>query len=231
MDIYGFQKLTLLDYPGELACTIFTGGCNFRCPYCHNASLVLHYSQMPAKKESEIFSILNKRKHILKGLCISGGEPTLQPGLQGFIQKVKELGYLVKLDTNGSNPDLLLLLIREKLIDYVAMDIKNSLPSYPPTIGLNTFDPAAITKSTEILLEKQIPYEFRTTLSAELHTKKDMESIATWLKDADCYYLQPYQDTEDTICSHFHAPEKNTLLEYQAILQSTIKHVFIRAES
>ena len=136
MEIHGIQKMTLLDYPEKVACTIFTARCNFRCPFCHNASLVTHVDAAAAISEEEVFSFLAKRQGILDGVCITGGEPLLQPDIEEFIRKVKELGYQVKLDTNGSFPDRLEHLIDEGLVDYVAMDLKNCRERYGETVGL-----------------------------------------------------------------------------------------------
>jgi pyruvate formate lyase activating enzyme len=163
MQINGFQKLTLLDFPEKTACIVFTAGCNFRCPFCHNASLVTHIDNSYNVSEEEVFSYLKKRKGLIEGVCISGGEPLLQPDIKEFIQKVKDLGYSVKLDTNGSSPQKLIDLVNSGLVDYVAMDIKNSKEKYPLTAGINNLNMADIEKSVEILKESNIPYEFRTT--------------------------------------------------------------------
>lgn len=230
MKIYGFQKLTLLDYPGELACTIFTGGCNFRCPYCHNEPFILPAPTLPPLDETQLFLELKNRKKLLTGVCISGGEPTLHTDLIEWIKKIKDLGYLVKLDTNGSNPNLLSYLIQENLIDYIAMDIKNCLSAYPSTIGLEIFDEQAIKKSAALLLQSQVSYEFRTTLVSNFHRKEEITEISFWLKGAEKYYLQPYQDSPNVNGHGLYAPKKEALLEFQSILQNTIKQVFIRTE-
>ena len=179
MIISGFQKLTLLDFPGPTACTVFTCGCNMRCPFCHNTPLVLgtaeeHYS------EDEIFSFLKKRQGLLDGVAITGGEPLLQKDIIAFIKKIKELGYAVKLDTNGSFPERLQEIISEGLVDYIAMDIKNCKEKYSLTAGAD-IDFALIEKSTELIKNSGIPHEFRTTVVRELHTEEDIISIARFL--------------------------------------------------
>ena len=169
MLILGLTKTTLLDYPEHVAATLFTGGCNFRCPYCHNRDIVLQSSTLPPLAEDEIFSFLRKRQHVLSGVCITGGEPTLHQDLPAFIERIRALGYLVKLDTNGSNPQMLCSLIQDRLINYCAMDIKNAPEKYAVTAGCQNL--AAVKESVQLLLRQQtVPYEFRTTLVAELHS-------------------------------------------------------------
>lgn len=204
MIIKGLQKTTLLDFPGRVACTIFTGGCNFRCPFCHNASLVLQPAKVSTIDEDEFFSFLKKRTGILDGVCITGGEPLLQPDIIPFIKKIRELGFSVKLDTNGSRFDLLKQLIDEGLVDYVAMDIKNSPQKYAESIGL---DEAVedIFKSIKYLMSCGIDYEFRTTVVRELHTKEDLTAAAQYIKGAKKYYLQAFKDSGDLISQGFSA--------------------------
>ena len=198
MLINGFQNTTLLDFPSKVAATVFTGGCNFRCPFCHNASLVTHIDPENDFSEAEILDYLKKRKGILDGICITGGEPTLQPDLANFCKKVKEIGLLIKLDTNGTRPDLLRSLIDDGLIDYVAMDIKNAKEAYATTCGILEF-PEGVEKSVEILMSADIPYEFRTTVVKDLHTKESIESLCQWIKGAKKYYLQSFTDSGDLI--------------------------------
>ena len=176
MVICGIQKLTLLDYPGKVACTIFTGGCNFRCPFCHNADLVTGKPEVTVTGE-EIFRFLRKRQGLLDGVCISGGEPLLQPDLEDFIRGVRSLGYSVKLDTNGSMPDKLESLAEKGLLDYVAMDLKNAPEHYGRTIGAETYDVGNIDRSIRFLMGGEIPYEFRTTVVREFHQKADFEEM------------------------------------------------------
>lgn len=228
MDFRGLQKTTLLDYPGIIAATVFTAGCNFRCPFCHNGDLVLAANSLPRIEETEVLDFLQKRKGILKGLCISGGEPTLQKGLPESIHKVKDLGYLVKLDTNGSNPEMLKALLENDLLNYVAMDIKNSPNSYEKTIGVTGFSMEAISESIEILRQAGIPCEFRTTLVKELHTEADMRAIAHWLPKEIPYYLQCYEENEQVIKPGFHPPTKETIERYREILSEKLEQVYLR---
>ena len=200
MQINGFQKLTLLDFPGKVACIIFTAGCNFRCPFCHNASLVTHIDNTARIDEEEIFAYLKKRQGILEGVCISGGEPLLQPDIEDFIKKVKELGYAVKLDTNGSFPERLISLVEKGLVDYVAMDIKNSKAKYDITAGVRV-NIADIEKSVSFLLKGTVPYEFRTTVAEGLHNVEDIQDIVPWIKGAPQYFLQNFADSGDILVS------------------------------
>ena len=211
MKIHGFNKTTLLDYPEHLAATIFTGGCNFRCPFCHNGGLVLDPDSQPSIEETEVLKFLQKRRGILEGVCITGGEPTLQPDLEGFISKIKEMGYLVKLDTNGSRPDVLKSLLEKGLLDYVAMDIKASRENYARAAGLGASmaskrpvsgTPAVSEKvqtSVELLKNGSIPYEFRTTVVKGIHTPEEFETIGQWLAGCRAYYLQAYRENENIL--------------------------------
>jgi len=199
MQIHGFNKTTLLDYPKHLAATIFTGACNFRCPFCQNASLVLHPSTEPIIPTEEVLAYLRKRVGILEGVCITGGEPTLQPDLAEFLQQIRDLGLLIKLDTNGYHPDVIQHLLDRQLLDYIAMDIKSSLPHYPAASGLSTPDLSLIQTSVSLIMHSGIPYEFRTTAVRELTTPEDFLSIGAWLQGAQSYFLQGYQDSGDLI--------------------------------
>lgn len=207
----GFQKLTLLDYPGKVACTLFTAGCNLRCPFCHNASLVTHIENTQTYSEEEILDFLEKRQGLLEGVCITGGEPLLQEGIGDFIKRVKKLGYSVKLDTNGCFPERLMELAENNLIDYVAMDIKNCKEKYALTVGISDFDTGKIEKSIEILLSGKVGYEFRTTVVNELHTAEDIEKLAVWIKGADKYFLQSFVDSGDLISGGLSAAEPQTM--------------------
>lgn len=210
MLIAGLSKTTLLDYPGCVAATVFTGGCNFRCPFCHNGGLVLAPLEQELYSEEEIFAFLQKRKNILKGVCITGGEPALHADLPEFIEKVKNLGYRVKLDTNGYAPDMLKKLLERDLLDYVAMDVKNSPEKYALTAGMadvrsstkagQIFDLDKICRSITLLKESSVMYEFRTTVVKEFHTKEDLLKIAGWIKGCPHYYLQQYQENENMLC-------------------------------
>lgn len=195
MQIHGLNKTTLLDYPEHVACTVFCGHCNFRCPFCQNADLVLNPSSQPCIPEEEFWSFLSKRKGMLEGVCITGGEPTLQNDLTDFIRQIKEQGLLVKLDTNGYRPEILRKLMEENLIDYIAMDLKSSKEGYACAAGLKSFDLGAIEASVDLLLKGSLPYEFRTTVVKELHTREDFISIADWIKGCRAYFLQSYTES------------------------------------
>lgn len=198
MNIQFYQKLTLLDYPSKTACTVFTHGCNLRCPFCHNASLVVRPPE-ECVDEAEFFAFLEKRKRVLDGICITGGEPLLQPDIADFIKKVRDIGYLVKLDTNGFFPDRLKSLIDTGLVDYVAMDIKNSKEKYALTCGLENADLEKVCRSVEILKTSGIDFEFRTTAVSGFHEPADFESIGRWLCGDYKYYIQCFKDSGDTI--------------------------------
>lgn len=219
MNIKGLQKTTLLDFPEKLACTVFTGGCNFRCPFCHNASLVLTPSKVENISEEDFFSYISKRKGMLDGVCITGGEPLLSPDIEEFIKKIRSYGLLVKLDTNGSFPDKLEHLLDEGLLDYVAMDIKNSKQKYAMTAGVDSF-PSEIEKSIDIIIKKAPDYEFRTTVVRELHNTQDIIDIASRIKNAKKYFLQSYVDSGDTIIEGFSAYSATEMLK---ILENTKK--------
>ena len=200
MLLCGLQKTTLLDFPGHVACTIFTGGCNFRCPYCQNSELVLDPAAFPKLSEEEVMTFLKRRKGILEGVCITGGEPTLQPDLPEFLRKVRELGYLVKLDTNGYRPEVLQSLMEEGLLDYVAMDVKASKEKYARTVGVSSVDLARLDRSISLLLgQDRIPYEFRTTVVKGLHDLADFEEIGKWLAGARVLFLQGYRESENVL--------------------------------
>lgn len=228
MKISGLQKLTLLDYPGHIACTIFTSGCNYRCPFCHNASLVIHTNNLPSIEETEVINFLKKRTGILQGVCITGGEPTLQTDLIPFIEKIKSMGFLVKLDTNGNNYEIVKKLISMNMIDYIAMDIKNSKEKYESTTGTRFFDVNEVEKSSALLLEGKIPYEFRTTLVKEYHTEEDLRSIGEWLRGADKYFLQAFQDSGDLIASNLHGFTEQELIYFRNLLVPYFKSVELR---
>ena len=228
MLILGLQKTTLLDYPGKVATTLFTGGCNFRCPYCHNKDLVVNPSQMDAFSIDDIMDHLRNKRKVLDCVCITGGEPTLQPDLYDFIVQIKELGLLVKLDTNGTNPDILGRLISNGLLDYVAMDIKHSRERYNDVACQTHFDLAAIDASTKLILNSQIDYEFRTTCIKELHSSEDFHSIGEWLNDAKAYFLQCYRESENVINPIFSAPTRADLEAFQDICKLYIPNTQIR---
>ena len=200
MKVTGIQKLTLLDYPGVVACTVFTAGCNFRCPFCHNAMLVLpEQIDDECLTDDEVFGFLKKRRGVLDGVAFTGGEPLLHADMPEFLARVKELGYKIKLDTNGSNPELLSEIVKNKLVDRVAMDIKNAPEEYARTIGLKSFDIAPVERSKEMLLRGDIDYEFRTTVVKGIHTKESLIGAAKWIEGAKEYYLQQFKDSGNLI--------------------------------
>ena len=202
MLIQGFQKMTLLDYPGQVACTVFTGGCNLRCPFCHNASLVLPGRGKQVENEERVLQFLERRRGMLDGVAVTGGEPLLHAGLPAFLQKVRALGYRIKLDTNGTFPERLREVVEAGLIDYVAMDVKNAFPCYAESVGLPAFDASPVRRSMEYLLSlraEQVTCEFRTTVVRGLHTAERLMDTARALAGAQAYYLQAYRDSGDVI--------------------------------
>lgn len=227
MRILGFQKTTLLDYPHKLAATIFLGGCNLRCPFCHNAKLVTDTSSANFS-ESEILTYLKKRLGILEGVCITGGEPTLSKDLISFLHNIKELGFLVKLDTNGTNPDLVSDLIHRKLIDYIAMDIKNCPSKYESTVGC-PLSMDAIHQSIQLLMESPIDYEFRTTVVRELHTMDDLIEIGQWISGARQYHLQKFVDSGNLLCpNQFTSYTDGEMIAFRDSLREFLPFVSLR---
>ena len=195
MTIHGFQKLTLLDFPGHTACTVFTGGCNLRCPFCHNATLVLNPSEYPCIPEDEVFDLLNRRKNTLDGVCITGGEPMLMKDLPEFAEKIKSLGFAVKIDTNGTFPKQLKYIVNSGLVDYIAMDIKNSPEKYGITVGKENFDVSPVIESIDFLKQGIVDHEFRTTVCKDFHTADDLVAIAFLLGYGQKYFLQAFKDS------------------------------------
>ena len=228
MQIFGFNKTTLLDFPEHVACTVFTGGCNFRCPFCQNGDLVLHGGSLPVLDEEEVFGVLRKRKGILTGVCVTGGEPTLQRDLDVFLSRVKELGYLVKLDSNGSRPEVLQSLRERGLVDYFAMDIKSSPENYARTAGVKELDMGLIRESVDFIRSCGLDYEFRTTVVRELHSSGDFLSIGEWLKGCKAYFLQSYVESEGVICKEFSSYSKEELEEFVTLLKPYIDNVSLR---
>ena len=224
MKIKGLQKLTLLDFPERIASTVFVGGCNFRCPFCHNASLVARGGSDGDISESSFFSFLSSRVGRLSGVCVSGGEPTLYRELPEFLSKIKEMGYAVKLDTNGYSPEMLAELIDNRLVDYVAMDIKNSREKYALSAGLPGLDISKIEKSAELLMTHRVPFEFRTTVCRELHTKEDIVKIGEWLGGDEKFYLQSFKDSGDILKEGFSAYSDEEMRELERILSKYIRN-------
>lgn len=229
MQLSGLQKLTLLDFPGKMACTAFTAGCNFRCPFCHNASLVTgDLAALPKMSESEFFSFLEKRQGILEGVCITGGEPTLQKDILSFIEKIKALGFAVKLDTNGARPDVLKEILDSGSVSYVAMDIKNSQKEYPKTVGIENFDITPVLESVELLKGGKTPFEFRTTVVSGLHTPESIREIGEWIGGVDNYFLQSFVDSGDLICEGFVGFDQKTMQNLLNVIKPLVPSTKIR---
>ena len=233
MKIVGIQKLTLLDYPGKVACTVFLNGCNFRCPYCHNAEL-LEQDAQPVMTPEDLLAFLKKRQGILEGVCITGGEPTIHPQLPALIRTVRDLGYSVKLDTNGFRPDVLRTLLTEELVDYVAMDLKNGPDAYGETVGLKQFDPARIRESISLLLDSGIKFEFRTTVVKPFHSGESLTSMAKWLlevtggRGVPRLFVQPFVDRETVPVGGLSAPSREELEQFTRILSACAESVEVR---
>lgn len=229
MNIAGFQKLTLLDYPGHTACTVFTGGCNLRCPFCHNAGLVLSPGEEPGVPEEEVFSYLEKRRGILDGVVVTGGEPLLHRELPAFLEKVKARGFAVKLDTNGSFPERLEALVLAGLADYVAMDIKNSPALYERTAGVPGLDIAPIARSKEFLMEGRVDFEFRTTLVKGLHTEESVTDIARFLAGEEKFFLQQFKNSGNLLLPEgLSAFDEKEMQKFAALCRPYVPAVQIR---
>lgn len=226
MKIIGVQKTTLLDFPGHIACTVFLGGCNFKCPFCYNSSLI-NCDSSSFIAEKDFFAFLNKRIGILDGVAITGGEPLINPEIKTFIKKIKELGFKVKLDTNGSFPDALQSLIEDELIDYVAMDIKNTFEKYPMTTNC-CIDIDNIKRSIQLLINGKIDYEFRTTVVKEFHSIEDFEIISQNIKGAKNYYLQSYQEKDSVLNKNLHPLTKNELQACAEVARKNLLNVSLR---
>jgi len=227
MEFSGLEKLSLVDFDDNLTATLFMAGCPFRCPFCHNADLVLHPERAPKIPFEEIMKYLKKRQGVLDAVCITGGEPTLMPDLEEKIRAIRELGYLIKLDSNGWNPSTLINLVEKKLVDYVAMDIKNSKVKYPMTCNADV-DMAKIEASVDFLMHCGIRYEFRTTIIDEFHSYGDMEAIGQWIAGAERYYLQHYIDSEHCIQRHFREIPLQKALEFKEIIKTYVPNVGLR---
>ncbi len=228
MRICGLQKLAMVDYPGKLAATVFTGGCNLHCPFCHNAPLVTHLEQSPELSKEEILDFLASRKKLLDGVVLSGGEPLLQKDAAEFLRQVRALGFSVKLDTNGCYPQALAHILEQGLVDYVAMDIKNSREKYAQTVGLSNFDLTPIEESIRLLRESGIDYEFRTTAVRELHTADDIRAIGAWVKGAPRYYLQQFVDSGNLISPGFHPLSSTEMQDLAAAARPFFSLVALR---
>ncbi|MCR5566863.1 MAG: anaerobic ribonucleoside-triphosphate reductase activating protein [Clostridiales bacterium] len=227
MKIHGLQKMTLLDFPGRVACTVFFGGCDMRCPFCHNAEL-LDGSAPAVMDEEELIGFLKKRQGLLDGVAFTGGEPLLQKDLPDLAKRVQELGYPVKLDTNGTHPERLGRMIRDRLVQYVAMDIKNSPDRYAETAGLENLDMGPIRESVAMLLEGTVDYEFRTTAVEELHDDSSFEQIGQWIRGARRYYLQRFTDRDTVPFEGLHAPAEERMRHWADIVRPAVPAVELR---
>lgn len=228
LKIFGLQKLTLLDYPGKVACTIFTGGCNLRCPFCHNALLVDGTNESRAIPEKDIFTFLAKRRGILDGVCVTGGEPLLQPDLETFLQQVRALGYLIKLDTNGCFPQRLKALAAQGLVNYVAMDLKSSPESYGAAVGRPDFELSEVRESIAFLLTDSVDYEFRTTVVRGIHDAEDLRKAAGLIRGAKRYFLQKFVDSGDLIGSGMSAFSEDDMKQFLKVVSPYVKKAALR---
>ncbi len=228
--IGGLQRVTLLDYPDKVAATVFMAGCNMKCPYCHNRELVFVPEGYAFMDPEVVLDYLKKRRGLLDGVCISGGEPLLQEGLFPFLRSIRDLGFAVKIDTNGTYPDRLAFLLEENLVDYVAMDIKNTPEKYAETIGLDAsvFDLTPIRKSVQILMDSEIEYEFRTTVVREFHTEADLTAMAQWIQGARHYFLQQYRSSGNVIQKGLHAYSRAEMEQALRAVQKIIPHAVLR---
>lgn len=226
MLIHGLQKMTLLDFPGRVACTVFLGGCDLRCPYCHNAELI-DGSAPAVMDDGELLAFLKKRVGLLDGVAVTGGEPLLRD-IAPLLREVRALGYAVKLDTNGTHPARLRALLDEGLVDYVAMDVKNSPERYAETVGVAGLDLAPIRESAALLMEGRVDYEFRTTVCRELHDNDSIRGVGEFLAGARRLYLQPFADRDTVAFAGFSAPDMPTLERWAEILRGFVGEVGIR---
>lgn len=216
MILAGFQKLTLLDYPGKIATTVFTLGCSFRCPFCHNPELVDLRLAHNEESEKDFFDFLERRMGKLEGVCITGGEPTIQPDIIEFIKKIKKMGFLVKLDSNGTRPDVLKKIFDQKLVDFIAMDIKSNLENYDKVTG-SRVDKDRIRMSVNLIMNSKIPYEFRTTVVPGLHEEKDFLEIAKWISGSQSYYLQEYREEQKILDPNLKEKTRGKSLDLEKI--------------
>lgn len=228
MRICGLQKLSMVDYPGKLAATVFAGGCNLRCPFCHNALLVTRLGESPVLSEEEILAFLESRRGLLDGVVLSGGEPLMQPDVPLFLRKVRALGFPVKVDTNGFYPEALRRLLDESLCDYVAMDIKNCREKYGLTAGSPHIDLEPVQESVELLLSGRVPYEFRTTAVREFHEEEDFRAIGKWLKGAKQYVIQNFVDSGNLISDGLHGFSEMELRTFARAAEESLLAVSLR---
>ena len=226
--IAGLQKLSLLDYPGKICATVFIGGCNLRCPFCHNASLVLPDRERDDIPEDELFDFLARRIGLIDGVCVTGGEPLMFPGTLRLLGRIKDMGFSVKVDTNGTYPERLAAVLEGGLADYVAMDIKNSLRKYPETAGADIPDIGNVIESADMLMLGKTDYEFRTTVVKELHTPEDIGQIGAWLKGAEKYFLQAFRDSGDLIGAGLHGFSAEEMKSLAQTARKYFKFVGVR---
>ena len=227
MNLYGLQKMTLLDFPGLVACTVFLGGCDLRCPFCHNAEL-LDMNVLGIMDEKELYAFLETRRGKLDGVAVTGGEPTLRKDLPELLRTIKDMGFKVKLDTTGNHPDMLKTVVGEGLVDYVAMDVKNSKERYAETVGLTGFDISRVDESISFLLRGDVEYEFRTTVVKQFHDRDSFIGIAEWIKGAEKYYLQNFVDRDTVPFAGLEARSENELKEYAEIVKPYVGVVELR---
>lgn len=228
MILCGYEKFSMVDFDGKIACTVFTGGCNFRCPFCHNAPLVVGDVKSQQIDENEVFDYLQKRKGLVDAVCVTGGEPTLQPDLCDFLAKVRSMGYATKLDTNGLRPDVLKAVLDDKLVDYVAMDVKNSPEKYAQTVGVQNVDMGKILSSIQLLKDSGIDFEFRTTLIKEFHTADDVQKIAYLVSGAPRYFMQKYNDNDGCIAHGYTPVPKADAERYKEYFADKVGFVSLR---
>ena len=231
MNIHGLQKLTLLDYPGKVACTVFLAGCNLRCPFCHNSELLDAAAASPVMDDAELLAFLKKRQGMLDGVAFTGGEPLLRPELPELLKRVHALGYPVKLDTNGTLPDRLERVLLDGLVDYVAMDVKNSPARYAETCGLETMDLSPVYASIELLLTGPTDYEFRTTVTEELHDETSIAALGPMIAGAKRWFLQPFTDRDSVLYAGFHAPSEEKLRRYLELVKPYVDAAEIRGDA
>lgn len=228
MHIHGLQKMSMVDFPGKIAATVFTGGCNLRCPFCHNALLVTRLSESPLLDQGEVLKFLRARRGLLDGVVLTGGEPLLQKDAPDFLAEVREMGFAVKLDTNGCYPQVLSRILEQKLVDYVAMDIKNCKEKYGLTAGLPNFDITPVEESVRLLMAGTVDYEFRTTVAKELHTPEDIENIGRWIQGAKRYFLQNFEDSGNLIGQGYHGFSEEEIRHMAGIASQYMEHVGVR---
>lgn len=231
--IAGLQKMTLLDYPGKVACTVFLQGCNYACPFCHNSTLLL-FGGSPCMEEAELLCFLRKRQGLLDGVCITGGEPTLYPGLENLLRQIKAMGFVIKLDTNGSRPDVLRHLAEAQLVDYVAMDVKNSPSRYGETVGVPGLKLEPVEESLRFLIDGKLPYELRTTLVRQFHNETSVVEMGRWLqclvpgKKPAVLYLQQFVDRESVAFSGLSAPCSAQIERFSQLLSPFVHTLQVR---